>query len=64
MTDTPPPFVIKQNVFYTVYMGTGDQTSVIPGAKIGDFYLDADGGTMKYYDGSQWADASGLTVTL
>ena len=63
MTDTP--VILKQNIYTTVYIGNGDLTSSIKGAKLGFFYVDATDGSVMCYDGSSWNDVTGnVTITV
>ena len=65
MTDTPPPVILKQNIYCTVYIGNGDLTDDIKGAKLGYFYVDATDGSVQCYDGSSWNDVTGnVTITV
>jgi len=63
MTDTPT--ILKQNIYTTVYIGKGDLTTQIKGAKLGFFYVNATDGSVQCYDGSSWNDVSGnITITV
>jgi len=65
MTSTPPPVVIKQNMYTTVYLGAGDATSQIPSPKLGYFYINATDGTAQVYDGTDWNDVSaGIVISI
>ena len=62
---TATPVILKQNIYTTVYIGKGDLTSSIKGAKLGFFYVDATDGSVQCYDGTTWNDVTGnVTITV